>query len=103
MPNNPTLWKGCFLIDTEPTQALLGLAMIHNNQMNCMVPAGDDFLKFPTYPLPAVQYWPTAAMTGTGELGFDSEEGAWETATTSKEGSRHANYPIPTQGGNDTK
>ncbi len=26
--------------------------------------------------------------TGNGESGFDSGEGAWETATTSKEGSR---------------
>ena len=33
-------------------------------------------------------------VTGDGELGFDSGEGAWETATTSKEGSRHENYPI---------
>ena len=41
--------------------------------------------------------------TGNGELGFDSGEGAWETATTSKEGSRRANYPIPTRGGSDNK
>jgi len=41
--------------------------------------------------------------TGNGELGFDSGEGAWETATTSKEGSRRANYPILTQGGSDNK
>ena len=40
---------------------------------------------------------------GYGELGFDSGEGAWETATTSKEGSRRANYPILTQGGSDKK
>ncbi|KAK8535793.1 hypothetical protein V6N13_031917 [Hibiscus sabdariffa] len=37
-------------------------------------------------------------VTGDGELGFDSGEGAWETATTSKEGSRRANYPILTRG-----
>ncbi|KAK8635112.1 hypothetical protein V6N13_022989 [Hibiscus sabdariffa] len=37
-------------------------------------------------------------VTGDGELGFDSGEGAWETATTSKEGSRCANYPILTRG-----
>ena len=42
-------------------------------------------------------------VTGDGELGFDSGEGAWETATTSKEGSRRANYPILTQGGSDKK
>ncbi|GJX52614.1 hypothetical protein Tco_0280983 [Tanacetum coccineum] len=37
-------------------------------------------------------------VMGDGELGFNSEEGAGETATTSKEGSRHANYPILKQG-----
>ena len=42
-------------------------------------------------------------VTGDGELGFDSGEGAWETATTSKEGSRHENYPIPIRGGSDKK
>lgn len=42
-------------------------------------------------------------ITGDGESGFDSGEGARETATTSKEGSRRANYPIPTRGGSDNK
>ena len=42
-------------------------------------------------------------ITGDGELGFDSGEGAWETATTSKEGSRRVNYPILTQGGSNKK
>ena len=32
--------------------------------------------KFLTYQLPTVGYWPTVAMTGNGELGFDSGEGA---------------------------
>ena len=41
------------------------------------------------------------ATTGNGELGFDSGEGAREIATTSKEGSRHANYPILIQRGSD--
>ena len=41
--------------------------------------------------------------TGDGELGFDSGEGAWETATTSKEGSRRANYPMPIRRGSDKK
>ena len=50
-----------------------------------------------------VGYGPTMAVTGNGELGFDSGEGAWETATTSKEGSRLENYPIPTRGGSDKK
>ena len=43
------------------------------------------------------------ATTGNGELGFDSGEGAREMATTSKEGSRHANYPILIQRGSDKK
>ena len=51
-------------------------------------------LMFLTYQLLTVGYLPTVAMTGDGELGFDSGEGARETATTSKEGSRRANYPM---------
>ncbi len=50
-----------------------------------------------------VGYWPTMVLTGNGELGFDSGEGAGEMATTSKEGSRRGNYPILTQGGSDKK
>ncbi len=53
--------------------------------------------------LTMVGYRPTMAVTGNGELGFDSGEGAWETATTSKEGSRRANYPIRIPGGSDKK
>lgn len=45
----------------------------------------------------------TMVVTGNGELGFDSGEGACEMATTSKEGSRRANYPIPARGGSDKK
>ena len=60
-------------------------------------------LMFLTYQLLTVWYLPTVAMTGDGGLGFDSGEGAREIATTSKEGSRRANYPILTQGGSDNK
>jgi len=35
-------------------------------------------------------------VTGDGEPGFEAGEGASKTATTSKEGSRRANYPILT-------
>jgi hypothetical protein len=48
-------------------------------------------------------YWTNMAYTGDGGLGSDSGEGAWETATTSKEGSRRVNYPISTRGGSDEK
>ena len=40
-------------------------------------------------------------MTGNGGLKFGSGEGAWETATTSKEGSRRVNYPIFIKRGSD--
>ena len=65
--------------------------------------AGDESFKFLPYQLSMVRYWPTMVTTGNGELGFGSGEGAWEMATTSKEGSRRANYPILTQGGSDNK
>ena len=50
--------------------------MIHNRLVNRMASAGDSSLKFLTYQLSTVEYWPTVAMTGNGELGFDSGEGA---------------------------
>ena len=42
-------------------------------------------------------------MTGDGGLGIDTGEGAWETATISKESSRRENYPIVTHWGSDKK
>ena len=77
--------------------------MIHNKRMERIACAGAKSIEFLTYQLSTVGYWPTVAMTGNGVLGYDSGEGARETATTSKEGSRRANYPILTQGGSDKK
>ena len=77
--------------------------MIHDKRMKLVACAGAVSFKFLTYQLSTVGYWPTVALTGNGELGFDSGEGARETATTAKEGSRRANYPILTQGGSDNK
>ena len=78
--------------------------MSHNNLADrrdlCV---GDESFKFLPYQLSMVVYWTTMAVTGNGELGFDSGEGAWEMATTSKEGSRRVNYPIPIRGGSDNK
>ena len=68
-----------------------------------MACAGAVSFKFLTYQLPTVGYWPTVALTGNGELGFDSGEGARETATTSKEGSRRANHLIVAKGDNENK
>ena len=53
-----------------------GPLVIHNKRTNCTASAGDGSFKFLTYQLPTVGYWPTVAMTGNGELGFDSGEGA---------------------------
>ena len=72
----PDFLEGLCLLVTEPTQALPGLVVIHNNRMNCMASAGDESFKFLTYQLPTVRSWLTVAMTGNGELGFDSGEGA---------------------------
>ena len=72
----PDSVEGLCLLDTEPTQTLSGTLVIHNNRTNRMASAGDRSFKFLTYQLPTVGYWPTVAMTGNGELGFDSGEGA---------------------------
>ncbi len=68
-----------------------------------MACAGAEPIEFLTYQLSLVGYWPTMALTGNGELGFDSGEGARETATTSKDSSRRANYPMPIRRGSDKK
>ena len=84
------------------TNCLRIVLLTHSTQrIACF--GGDVSSEFLTYQLSTVGYWPTVALTGNGELGFDSGEGACETATTSKEGSRRANYPILTQGGSDKK
>ena len=72
----PDSVEGLCLSDTEPTQALPGLLVIHDNRTNRMASADDESFKFLTYQLPTVRYWLTVAMTGDGELGFDSGEGA---------------------------
>ena len=101
--SKPDSVEGLCLLDTEPSQAWPGYLVIHDNRAKRMVYSGAKSFKFLTYQLSTVGYWPTVALTGNGELGFDSGEGARATATTSKEGSRRANYPILTQGGSDKK
>ena len=60
--------------------------------------AGDASFKFLPYELLMIGQWPTMVVTVDRELGFDSGGGACETATTSKESSRRANYPILKRG-----
>jgi hypothetical protein len=69
------LRKGVF-ISYKPTQASAWSCVIHNNRTDRMVYAGDISFKFLPYQLWMVGYWPTMAITGNGELGFDSGEGA---------------------------
>ena len=72
----PNFAEGSRLLDTEPTHTLCGILVIHSNRTNRMASAGDGSFKFLTYQLWTVGYWPTVALTGNGELGFDSGEGA---------------------------
>jgi hypothetical protein len=72
----PDFLEGLYLLVPEPTQALLDGLVIHDNSTNRTASAGDVSFEFLTYQLPTVGFWPTVAMTGNGELGFDSGEGA---------------------------
>ena len=65
----------------------------HNNHRIAWLCVGDNSFKFLLYQLSIVIYWITMAFTDHGVLGYDSGERAWETARTSKEGSRRANFP----------
>ena len=62
----PDFVEGLWLLVTEPTQALPGDFVIHNNPTNRMAFAGDESFEFLTYQLPTVGYWLTVAMTGNG-------------------------------------
>ena len=97
-----TFVEGRYLLDNKPI-FLWSIVVTHSNWSNREACGRDKSFKFLPHQLSMVVYWTTMAFTGNGGLGFDSGEGAWETATTSKEGSRRANYPILTQGGSDKK
>ncbi len=56
-----------------------------------------------TYQLSTVVYLTTVVLTSNREFGFDSGEAALKIATSSKEGSRHANYPIVDDRGSNNK
>ena len=68
-----------------------------------MACAGAVSFKFLTYQLPTVGYWPTVALTGNGELGFDSGELALEIANITKVSSRRVTFPMLIQRGRDNK
>ena len=72
----PDFVEGLCLLGTEPAQALPSLVTIHDNRTNRIASAGIESFKFLTHQLPTVGYWPTVAITGSRELGFDSGGGA---------------------------
>ena len=72
----PDSREGLCLLDKEPIYSLSSHLVIHNNRTNRKDLSGDRSFKFLTYQLSTVGYWPTVAVTGNGELGFDSGEGA---------------------------
>ena len=96
------LLEGMYLLDKKPIRATCSWWFMITLRIVWLY-VDDGSFKFLPYQLSMVRSWPTMVVTGNGELGFDSGEGAWEMATTSKEGSRRANYPILTQGGSDKK
>ena len=98
MHTDPTYEGLCFFY-SKPSNFVVFL-VIHDK---ILIAFGDESFKFLTYQLSMVGHWPTMEVTGNRELGFDSGEGARESATTSKAGSRRANDPILTQGGSDKK
>ena len=66
------LVKGCvYQIPNIPTSVVF--LVIHEK---LLIAFGDKFFKFLDYQLSIVGYWPTMAVTGKRELGFDSGEGA---------------------------
>ena len=87
----------------DGVKAVVLLVILNNFVLIAGPRAGDVSFKCLPYQLSMVRAMPTMVVTGNGESGFDSGEGAWETATTSKEGSRRANYPLLTRGGSDEK
>ena len=65
----------CLLVP-ESILALPELVMTYGIRMDHAALAGDLSFMFLTYQLLMGRYWLPIAMTGNGELGFDSGEGA---------------------------
>lgn len=79
------------------------MAILNNFGLIALPCAGYKFFEGVPYQLSTVSQLGTVVLTGNGESGFDSGEGALKSATTSKEGSRHANYPMVADRGSDEK
>ena len=71
----PTSWKECACLNrSQPT--LAWYLVNQDKTMDRMPSGGDTSVEFLPYQLSTVKYWFTVALTGNGELGFDSGEGA---------------------------
>ena len=69
--------------------------MSHDDLADRTAFSGDERHKFLPSLLSTLGYWPTVAVMGDGDLGFDSGDGICHMAPPSKDGSRRANLPPP--------
>ena len=69
----PDCLEGVYLLDGNQCEATRILVIHNNSRIDLRI---DASFKFLPYQLWMVGYWPTMALTGNGELGFDSGEGA---------------------------
>lgn len=67
--------KRC-LSDLSNQLFLLEIYLVNHDKFTNRSFLNDGSFKFLPYQLPTVGYGPTVAITGNGELGFDSGEGA---------------------------
>ena len=70
----PDFSEGWHSLVSRPSHGATRVLGDHNDGADRIL--CDSSFKFLTYQLPSVGYWPTEAVTGNGELGFDSGEGA---------------------------
>jgi len=69
----PDLTERVYLLDGNQCGETRNLVIHNNFRIDRKI---DASFKFLPYQLWMVGYWPTMALTGNGELGFDSGEGA---------------------------
>ena len=69
----PRLLEGVYLLVGNQSGVTRNLVIHNNFRIDRKI---DASFKFLPYQLRMVRYWPTMALTGNGELGFDSGEGA---------------------------
>ena len=74
MRQYPTACRKGSIYQIETNAASAGIVLNHNNCADRV--DRDKSIEFLPYQLWMVGYWPTMALTGNGELGFDSGEGA---------------------------